>query len=65
MNRILLTGTTGFIGGHLVYNLLKNKFTIYAIIRKSKKNYKSTLLIKKKNKNFFPIFFKKKYGTGR
>ena len=59
MNRILLTGTTGFIGGHLVYNLLKNKFTIYAIIRKSKKNYKSTLLIKKKNKNFFPIFFKK------
>ncbi len=59
MNKILVTGSTGFIGGHLVNNLLKNKFTIYAIIRNNKKNYRSSRLIKKRNKNFFPIFFKK------
>ena len=59
MNKILVTGSTGFIGKSLVNNLLKDKRKVFAIIRKSNKNIKSASKIKKKQKNFFPIFFNK------
>ena len=59
MNKILITGSTGFIGKHLTENLLSNKDKIYALIRESKKNYLHSSKIKKKYKNFFPIFFNK------
>ena len=59
MKKILVTGSTGFIGKSLVNNLLRDKRKVFAVIRKSKKNIKSALIIKKKNKNFFPIFFEK------
>lgn len=59
MNKILITGSTGFIGRALVDNLLNEKRTIFAIIRDSKKNKNLALKIKKKNKQYFPIFFKK------
>ena len=53
MKRILVTGSTGFIGKSLVNNLLKNKRKVFAIIRKSNKNIKSSSEIRKKNKNFY------------
>ena len=59
MNKILVTGSTGFIGRTLINSLLKNKKKIFAVIRKSKRNIKSASKIKKKYKNFHPIFFKK------
>jgi len=59
MNKILITGSTGFIGRHLIKNLLGNKNKIYALIRKSQKNYLYCSKIKKKHNNFFPIFFNK------
>ena len=59
MNKILVTGSTGFIGKSLVNNLLKDKIKVFAIIRKSDKNVKSASKIKKKHKNFFPVFFNK------
>ena len=59
MNKILLTGSTGFIGQSLVSSLLKDKKKIFALIRKNTKNTKSASKIRKKHKNFSPIFFKK------
>lgn len=58
MNKILITGATGFIGKVLLDNLLKEKKTIFAIIRHSRKNKKFAIQLRNKNKNFFPIFFK-------
>lgn len=34
MKRIIITGATSFIGTHLIKNLLKNSWEIYAVIRK-------------------------------
>jgi len=59
MNKILITGSTGFIGKVLVDNLLKEKKTIFAVIRHSRKNRNFASKIKKKNKKYIPIFFKK------
>ena len=59
MNKILVTGSTGFIGRVLINNLLSDKKKIFAVIRKSEKNIKFASKIKKKYNNFFPIFFKK------
>ena len=39
MKKILITGSTGFIGKSLVENLLKDKRKVFAVIRKSKKKY--------------------------
>ena len=59
MNKILITGSTGFIGKVLVDNLLKEKKTIFAVIRHSKKNTNFALKIKKKIRNTYPFFLKK------
>ena len=59
MDKILVTGSTGFIGRSLIKNLLRDEKKIFAIIRKSKKNVEFASKIKKKYNNFFPIFFKK------
>ena len=56
--RILITGSTGFIGSHIVNLLLKKKIYIYDILREKNKNNKYIRKLKK-NKNYFPIFYKK------
>ena len=58
MDKILVTGSTGFIGRSLIKNLLTDEKKIFAVIRNSKKNIKFASKIKKKYNNFFPIFFK-------
>ena len=37
--RILVTGATGFIGQHLVERLIKEKHTIYAVVRRKPNDY--------------------------
>ena len=59
MKKVLITGSTGFIGKKLVIDLINNNKIVYAIIRNTKKNYKYSIKIKKEYKNFFPIFFTK------
>lgn len=55
--RILITGSTGFIGFHILNLLLKKNIYIYDILRE--KNKKKRFIKKlKKNKNYFPIFYK-------
>ena len=58
MKKILITGSTGFIGSNIVNLLLKKNVYIYDILRnKNKKNKK--IIDLNKNKNYLPIFYKK------
>ncbi len=59
MKKIFVTGSTGFIGKHLIIHLLNEKKKIFVIIRKSKKNILHASKLRKKYKNYFPVFFKK------
>ena len=55
--KILITGSTGFIGTNVINFLLKKNIYIYDILRnKNKKNKKIKEL--KKYKNYLPIFYK-------
>lgn len=55
--KILITGSTGFIGTNIINYLLKKDFYIYDVLRsKNKENKKINKL--KKNKNYRPIFYK-------
>jgi len=56
MEKILITGSTGFIGKNLLDYFLKKKYFIHAILRKSKKNIKFAKELKI-NKNFKSIIF--------
>ena len=56
--KILITGSTGFVGTNIINLLLKKKVYIYDVLRsKNKKNKKISEY--KKNKNYSPIFYKK------
>jgi CDP-paratose synthetase len=56
--KILITGSTGFIGSNILGLLLKKNIHIYDVLRsKNKKNKNINKL--KINKNYHPIFFKK------
>ena len=57
-HKILITGSTGFIGSNIINLLLKKNVYIYDVLRnKNKKNKKIREL--KKNKNYLPIFYRK------
>ena len=56
--KILITGSTGFIGSNIINYLLKKNFYIYDLLRvKNQKNTKINKL--KKNKKYIPIFYNK------
>ena len=56
--KILITGSTGFIGSNILNLMLKKNVYIYDILRnKNKKNKK--IIDLNKNKNYLPIFYKK------
>jgi len=52
-NKILITGSTGFLGKNIIDFLEKKKFKVYDLLRSKKKR------LTKKNNNYIPIFFKK------
>tara|TARA_A100001011_G_C14132867_1_gene766208 strand:+ start:162 stop:1046 length:885 start_codon:yes stop_codon:yes gene_type:complete len=54
--KILITGGSGFIGKNLTLNLLDKNFTIYTVLNNKKQNKELSLKLKKKYKNFKPIF---------
>ena len=55
--KILITGSTGFIGSNIINILLKENVYIYDVLRnKNKKNKK--IINFKKNKKYSPIFYK-------
>ena len=59
--KILLTGSSGIIGNSLTINLLKQKYEIYVILKNDKKNKSLAKNIKKKFKNYKPIFINNTY----
>ena len=54
--KILITGGSGFIGKNLTLNLLDKNFTIYTVLNNKKQNKELSLKLKRKYKNFKPIF---------
>ena len=56
--KILITGSTGFIGSNILGLLLKKNIHIYDVLRDKNKNNKNINKLKK-NKNYHPIFYKK------
>jgi nucleoside-diphosphate-sugar epimerase len=56
MKKILITGTTGFIGKNLLDYFLKKKYFIFSLLRKSRKNIRFAKEYKI-NKNFKSIIF--------
>ena len=56
MKKILITGSTGFIGKNLLDYFLKKKYFIFSLLRKSKKNIRFVKEYKI-NKNFKSIIF--------
>ena len=56
--KILITGSTGFIGSNIINYLLTKNFYIYDLLRvKNRKNIKINKL--KENKKYIPIFYNK------
>ena len=66
-HKVLLTGSSGFIGRSLTVDLLEKKIVVFAILNNNKKNKKLAKYLKKNYKNYKPIFInnikelKKKY----
>ena len=58
--KILITGSTGFVGSNIIRSLLKKNVHIYDVLRSKNKN---KIKIKKlrRNKNYSPIFYNKFY----
>lgn len=57
--KILVTGSSGFIGKNLLPRLLKKRNKIFAILKESKVNKQLSKKINLNYNNFYPIFFKK------
>jgi nucleoside-diphosphate-sugar epimerase len=61
IKKILITGSTGFLGNHILNFLLKNNFIVTDLIRKDPKKLKN--LRKKFGKNYHSIKINKNLGT--
>ena len=59
VKKILVTGSSGFIGSCLTSKLLNDGQILFTILRNNKINKKKAVKIKKKYKNYHPIFFSK------
>ena len=59
VKKILVTGSSGFIGSYLTPKLLNDDQILFAILRNNKINKKKAIKVKKKFKNYHPIFFEK------
>jgi nucleoside-diphosphate-sugar epimerase len=55
---ILVTGGTGLVGGHLIYHLLKNGETVYALKRRSSDTKKTRMVFNFYEKNADDLFAK-------
>jgi nucleoside-diphosphate-sugar epimerase len=55
-HKVLLTGSSGFIGRSLTVDLLEKKIFVFAILNNNKKNKKLAKYLKKNYKNYKPIF---------
>jgi len=49
MKKILITGTSGFLGGEFLSFILKKNYQVFDLIRRKNK---------KKTTNYYPIYFK-------
>ena len=47
MNNIMITGATGFIGSHLIYELINNEYNVAILCRKESKLDKFKNIINK------------------
>lgn len=56
--KILLTGTSGFLGGNFLKSIIKDKVIVYDILREKNKNNKLLNNLKSKNKNYRSIYYK-------
>lgn len=56
IKKILITGSSGFIGKSLTTFLLQKKYHVYAVLNNKKRNRINSKKIKKEYKNFQPIF---------
>ena len=59
--KVLITGSSGFIGENLTTYLLDKKYHVYAILRNKKINKLQSIKLKKKYKYFYPIFINNVY----
>ena len=55
-HKVLLTGSSGFIGRSLTVDLLEKKIVVFAVLNNNKKNKKLAKYLKKNYKNYKPIF---------
>ena len=56
--KILITGSSGFIGKNLLPRLLKKHNKVFVILKESKANKKFSKKVNLNYNNFYPIFFK-------
>lgn len=56
--KILLTGTSGFLGGNFLKSIIKDKVIVYDILREKNKKNKLLNNLKSKNKNYRSIYYK-------
>jgi nucleoside-diphosphate-sugar epimerase len=55
--KVLLTGSSGFLGSHILPYLLKNKIKVFDILKKKRKNKKLNKKLANKYENYQPIFY--------
>ena len=57
MNNIMITGGTGFIGSHLIYELINNEYNVAILCRKESKLDKFKNIINKNATLYINIIF--------